>query len=121
MRNEVFLQLLDRPDESHKFNFGHVLIIGGSPGMVGAPLLAGKAALRTGAGLVTIASTSEVTDKLEKRVEEIMTLALPADTSGATSVLQEFVKDRRVSVVVVGPGLKPGPYSAALIKQLVQY
>ena len=121
MQHKTFSRLLDRRRDSHKYDYGHVLVIGGSPGMVGAPLLAGKAALRTGAGLVTIASTSEVTDKLEKRVEEIMTLALPADTSGATSVLQEFVKDRRVSVVVVGPGLKPGPYSAALIKQLVQY
>jgi hydroxyethylthiazole kinase-like uncharacterized protein yjeF len=120
MRNEVFLQLLDRPNESHKFNFGHVLIIGGSPGMVGAPLLAGKASLRTGAGLVTIASTDDVTDKLERRVEEIMTLTLPASPMQAAILLRGFIKDRKVSVLVIGPGLRANTFFTDLVEKLLQ-
>ncbi|HYH36259.1 MAG TPA: NAD(P)H-hydrate dehydratase, partial [Candidatus Saccharimonadales bacterium] len=81
MHPKIFSQILNRPADSHKYHYGHVLVVGGSPGMVGAPLLAGMAALRTGAGLVTIASPPAVVDKLERRVKEIMTLALP--TPGA--------------------------------------
>lgn len=113
MDKEIFAKLLDRPADSHKYDYGHVLIVGGSPGMVGAPLLSGMAALRSGAGLVTIAAPAEVADKLERRVKEIMTLALPAD-------LKDFIKARKVSAVVIGPGLKPAPESAALLDQLIE-
>src|SRR5436309_2587147 len=106
MNKEVLKKLLDRRPNSHKYDYGHILIVGGSPGMVGAPLLAGKAALRTGAGLVTIASTASVTDKLEKRVEEIMTMTISNAPKAASSALAKFIPDRKVSVLVVGPGLK---------------
>lgn len=96
-----------------------MLIVGGSPGMVGAPLLTGMAALRTGAGLVTIASVANVTDKLERRVKEIMTLAVPDDADTAASKLTEFVRDRKVSVLVIGPGLAPGAFHAQLVKRLL--
>ncbi len=96
--------LLRRRADAHKYNFGHVLVVGGSPGMVGAPLLAGEAALRTGAGLVTIASHPEVIDKLEKRVREIMTLRIPPKASEAIKILNQFIRDRKVSVLIVGPG-----------------
>ena len=105
MDKEIFKRLLVRSINSHKYDFGHVLVIGGSPGMVGAPFLAARAALRVGAGLVTIASSKEVTDKLEKRVEEIMTLTLPP--TSALETIERFIKDRKVSVLIIGPGLKP--------------
>ncbi len=72
--------------------------------MVGAPFLAASAALRTGAGLVTIASTADVVDKLEKRVEEIMTCRIAGNVSEALKTLVTFVRDRKVSVMVLGPG-----------------
>jgi len=107
MDQAILHKLLDRPLTAHKYDFGHVLVLGGSPGMVGAPLLAGEAALRVGAGLVTIASAPNVTDKLERRVKEIMTLALPVGADDAVRTLASFVEMRKVSAVVVGPGLKP--------------
>lgn len=102
MFEAVWKKILNRPSNSHKYDYGHVLIFSGSPGMVGAPPLVGKAALRIGAGLVTIASAPDVVDKLEKRVEEIMTLRVKE-----TSDLVEFIKDRKVNSLVIGPGLKP--------------
>src|SRR5579884_2521576 len=113
MPNEVFHRLLQRPPAGHKYDFGHVLVVGGTPGMVGAPLLTGMAALRVGAGLVTLASTAEVVDKLERRVAELMTLRLSADARELT----DFIKARRVSVLVVGPGMPP-LFAAKVLSQL---
>lgn len=107
MDNDILQRLLDRPVQSNKYDFGHVLIIGGSAGMIGAPLLAGMAALRMGAGLVTIAAPDNITDKLERRVKEIMTLTLPKKQGEAVQSLQEFTANRKVNAVVFGPGLRP--------------
>jgi len=100
-------KLLERPDGANKYDFGHVLVVGGSPGMVGAPFLAAEAALRTGAGLVTIASRADVIDKLEKRVKEIMTLSLSNDLPAAAEEIMSFIAARKVSVIVIGPGQSP--------------
>ncbi len=118
VHKEVFRKLLDRQTDTHKYQYGHVLIVGGAPGMVGAPFLAARAALRVGAGLVTIASPKEVTDKLEKRVEEIMTLALPVDSSEALAAIAKFIKARKVSLLVIGPGLKSD--QADLARQVIK-
>lgn len=115
----ILSRLLERPLDSHKYKYGHVLIVGGSRGMVGAPLLAGMAALRTGAGLVTIASSGDVTDKLEKRVREIMTLELPSDGSDAAAKLEDFVLDRKVSVIVIGPGMAVKAEARTLVEHLL--
>lgn len=88
--------------------------------MVGAPLLAGMAALRTGAGLVTIATQSSVTDKLERRIKEIMTLALPDGSEAAADRIRRFIRDRKVSTVVLGPGLAVSAESRALIARLLK-
>ncbi len=106
-----------RRASSHKYNFGHVLVIGGAPGMVGAPLLTARAALRTGAGLVTIASSDNVVDKLEKRVEEVMTLRLPDNTAQAVKAIREFANARKVTALAIGPGLAAS--RIALIKALL--
>lgn len=90
--------------------------------MVGAPLLTGKAALRTGAGLVTIAAPAATASKLEKRVEEIMTLALPDSLDGsskAVAAILEFADKRKVSVVVVGPGLAVTGKNVAIVSSLL--
>ncbi|HSW85008.1 MAG TPA: NAD(P)H-hydrate dehydratase [Candidatus Saccharimonadales bacterium] len=97
--------LFARPKQSHKYNYGHVLVIGGSPGMVGAPYLTARATLRIGAGLVTIASNSSVVDKLERDVEEIMTLRLPADNKHAMDLVADFIFKHKVNTLAIGPGL----------------
>jgi NAD(P)H-hydrate epimerase len=113
----TLMHLFDRRPDSNKYDFGHVLVVGGAPGMVGAPLLAASAALRTGAGLATIAAAADVVDKLEKRVVEVMTLRLPEDNSEAFETLSDFIKARRVSAVAIGPGLDKA--RAGLVKDLM--
>ncbi|HEX3082356.1 MAG TPA: NAD(P)H-hydrate dehydratase [Candidatus Saccharimonadia bacterium] len=114
----VLRQLLHRPATAQKYDFGHVLVVGGSPGMVGAPLLSAEAALRMGAGLVTIAAPAEVADKLDRRVREVMTLALPDPPGAAAEVVRRFATQRRVSALAVGPGLRAG--ASALVLQLLR-
>lgn len=109
MHSQLLHRLTHRPANANKYDFGHVLIFGGSPGMVGAPLLAGEAALRMGAGLVTIASDAHTVGKLERRVAEIMTLALPdyAESEQTANALLTFAQNRKVTAVAIGPGLQP--------------
>jgi ADP-dependent NAD(P)H-hydrate dehydratase / NAD(P)H-hydrate epimerase len=117
---QTVLRLLDRPLHANKYDFGHVLVMGGSPGMVGAPLLAGEAALRVGAGLVTIASDAHTVGKLERRVEEIMTLTISERPKEAVDALATFIKERSVAALVAGPGLRPeyAPVVTALLDQV---
>jgi len=114
--------LVHRPKHANKYDFGHVLIFGGSAGMVGAPLLCAEAALRIGAGLVTVASDEKTAASLEKRVRETMTLALPnySVSHAAVDTLLEFARERKVKAVVVGPGLSPSAVDAvrSLVAQL---
>ena len=105
MNDALIKRLLVRDPQANKYDFGHVLIVGGSPGMVGAPFLAAMSALSVGAGLVTIASTTDVIDKLEERVVEVMTVRIPSDPIEAVATLETFISERRISVVVVGPGM----------------
>lgn len=75
--------------------------------MVGALYLAGMGALRAGAGLVTVASTKGVVDKLEERTVELLTLRLPGDVSEAADRIRRDIEKRHVTVVVLGPGMTP--------------
>jgi hydroxyethylthiazole kinase-like uncharacterized protein yjeF len=107
MPKKILQQLLERSPNANKYDFGHVLVLGGSPGMVGAPFLAAEAALRAGAGLVTIASHAGVIDKLEKRVKEVMTVRISSGVAMATDEIIKFVEQRKVSVIIIGPGQTP--------------
>jgi NAD(P)H-hydrate epimerase len=117
MYKQILRALLHRPRQANKYDFGHVLIVGGSPGMVGAPYLAGLAALRSGAGLVTVASTTEVVGKLEERTVELLTLRLPHDVKEAAERVKVYVQKRHITVIVLGPGMTPE--FAKLARELV--
>jgi hydroxyethylthiazole kinase-like uncharacterized protein yjeF len=82
-----------RPHDSHKALFGRVGVIGGAPGMVGAALLAGRAALKCGAGLVTLGVLDEAV-RVDFSTPELM-FALP----------ENLVADPGLTVLAIGPGL----------------
>ncbi|MDQ3821381.1 MAG: NAD(P)H-hydrate dehydratase, partial [Acidobacteriota bacterium] len=97
-----------RPD-SYKNTHGHALILAGSRGMTGAAALCGKAAMRAGAGLVTIATPASALPAVAPRsMPEIMTAPLAETSQGAISfeAVEEAVKlAGRANVIAIGPGL----------------
>ena len=74
-------RLAPRARDSHKGDFGRVLLIGGSQGMAGAIALAGMAALRSGAGLVTLAVPSACVHTVASFEPSFMAMPLPSDGS----------------------------------------
>ena len=92
-----------RTHNSHKGTYGHVGIIGGSHGMVGACLIAGRAALQQGAGSVTLGTLDDriVVDYVEPR----LMFAVP-----------ERLLNASLSVLAIGPGLGQSPRAHALLE-----
>lgn len=83
---EVRITFPPRPEEAHKGDFGHVLVIGGALDKAGGAGLAGIAALRTGAGLVTIASPRLAQPTIAGFAPELMTEGLPETETGTISL-----------------------------------
>lgn len=103
-----FPRLPTRDPESHKGDFGRVLIIGGSRGMSGAAALAGMAALRAGAGLVKIASADCCLDTVAAFEPSYMTIGLPHDDTGRIhGDARPAIEDLAASQTSIGcgPGL----------------
>jgi ADP-dependent NAD(P)H-hydrate dehydratase / NAD(P)H-hydrate epimerase len=100
---------LQRAADSYKGTYGHVLLVAGSVGKSGAAVLCGTAALRAGAGLVTLATPAEVQPIVAAAQPELMTQPLPATASGTIS--GEAVKAGRFNAVLQGKtvlGIGPG-------------
>ncbi len=100
---------------AHKFDRGHVLVIGGSPGKTGAPLLSAMAACKAGAGWVTIASP----EKINQMPPYITSEPLFLETGELqASALADFAKTRKVKAMVIGPGMMQSPFDQAGMKVL---
>jgi ADP-dependent NAD(P)H-hydrate dehydratase / NAD(P)H-hydrate epimerase len=110
---EIALALPRRARDAHKGSSGRVLVIGGGPGMPGAARLAGTAALRVGAGLVTVAGAAENIAAVTGATPELIYLPVSSITS-----LDEALA--AASVVAVGPGLGTGDWSMRLWAQVLR-
>ena len=113
-----------RPPSSHKGSYGRVLVVAGSTGMTGAAALASEAALRAGAGLVTLATPKHLNPILEGLLPEVMTLPLPETDVGslsvsATSTILEFAVKTK-SILAIGPGLSQHPETVSFVHQLIR-
>lgn len=113
-----------RPSASHKGTYGRVLVVAGSTGMTGAAALASEAALRAGAGLVTLAIPKSLNPILEGLLPEVMTLPLSETEAGSLSVaaaaaILEFAEKTK-SVLAIGPGISQHPDTVALVHQLAR-
>jgi len=111
-----------REPDSHKGDYGHVLVIGGSVGKSGAAAMAGMAALRTGAGLVTVACPKSVQPTIAAYAPELMTEPLDETAEGSISLLalrkREDLLDGK-TVVVIGPGLTSHPETQEFVRDFV--
>lgn len=111
-----------RTRDAHKGDFGHILIVAGSPGMAGAACLAASGALRSGAGLVTIAAPRSLNPVLALKPIEAMTLPLPETAGGALgSEAGETIlrAAARFDAAVIGPGLGRSPETEEMVRTLV--
>ncbi|HEY5733276.1 MAG TPA: NAD(P)H-hydrate dehydratase [Gammaproteobacteria bacterium] len=97
----------------HKGQCGHVLVIGGNSGMAGAPLLAGRAALRSGAGLVSIATRPQNTMGMVSAQPELM-------VHGIEEVRAVDRLIDNASVIVIGPGLGRDSWAHGLLDRVMQ-
>ena len=111
-----------RPADAHKGDFGHVLVIGGSVGKAGAAAMAGLAALRAGAGLVSVASPRSVQPSIASFAPELMTEPLPDTEVGTLSKAARQrieVLAHKKDTVVLGPGLGRNAETDELVRSLL--
>ncbi len=118
--------MTERPRDinSNKGKFGHVLLVGGSYGKAGAPSMAGLAALRAGAGLVTAAVPESLLNTVALVTPELMTVPLAQGAEGAVSLeaiagekLDTLMKG--IKVLAIGPGLSTRGDASAFVHAMV--
>ncbi|HXS15851.1 MAG TPA: NAD(P)H-hydrate dehydratase, partial [Polyangiaceae bacterium] len=113
--SDVRARLKPRLSSGHKGQAGHVVVAAGSVGTLGAARLASRAALRGGAGLVTIVNDAQAIALLQSEVAEVMTQVFDVD---APAPLQPQVLER-ADACIVGPGLGQSPLAHALFERVL--
>ena len=110
-----------RAADSHKGDFGRVLIVAGSLGKTGAAHLAALGALRSGAGLVTVAAPRSAVPIIASMGPEYMTEPLEETAAGTVDFSAlDRVLDMKADVIALGPGLGQDPSTAAFVQGLVE-
>jgi NAD(P)H-hydrate epimerase len=110
--------------DSNKGLYGHVLVLAGGRGKTGAAAMTGIGALRSGAGLATVASSTSAIAQIAAHAPEIMTEPLPETAEGSISMraldpsLLAVLTEKK-NVVALGPGMGRNPETAQLIRRLV--
>ena len=98
---------------AHKGEFGHVLIVGGGPGMAGAVRLCGEACLRSGAGLVTVATRAAHASAISAARPELMSHGVEE-----ARALRPLIE--RADVVAIGPGLGRDAWARSLLEDVLE-
>jgi NAD(P)H-hydrate epimerase len=110
-----------RREQDNKYTAGHVLVVGGSRGLTGAPSLTALAAMRADAGYVTVAAPESTMPVFEQRLLEAVKRPLPDDgglvAEHAADVVLELAE--KASAVALGPGLGRGAGPRALVRRLL--
>ena len=121
--DDLLDKIRNRKEDTNKGSFGHVFVLAGSKGLTGAAALTSLAALRAGAGLVTLGIPESLNAIMEVKLTEAMTLPLP-ETSASSLSLSALGKIKafaeKCSVVVIGPGLSQNKETAKLVRKLIQ-
>lgn len=114
----------ERRRYSHKGHYGHVLIVAGSKGKTGAALMAAKACLKSGAGLVTLGVPESLSDVFQSRVTEEMTLMLPDKGDGtlsrkASPKILGFLNNTS-DIIAIGPGIGVSAETIQIMKSIIK-
>ena len=123
LRVKSLPKLIPRKKNTHKGNYGRVLVLAGSPGMTGAAYLCCKAALRSGSGLVTLGVPKSLNFIMETKLTCVMTHPLPEtkaltlSNKGREEILKLCEKH---DVVALGPGLSQQPETKKLILWMIK-
>ena len=117
--------LAPRPEDANKGSFGHVLVLGGSIGKAGAAAMSGMAALRSGAGLVTVATPKSAQTTVAAFAPELMTEPLEETVHGTVSFaslegINPQVLSLKHDVLALGPGISRNADSAEFVRVLVE-
>ena len=116
-------KFLQKKLDAHKGDCGHLLIIAGSTGKTGAAILTAKAAVRSGAGLVTIAVPESINQIIESCVTEAMTYPLPETSkkiikADTFNIIKKLLKGK--NCITIGPGLGTENNTKKLIYKLIE-
>ena len=112
-----------RPRNSNKGMYGHVLVVGGSVGKAGAAAMAGFSALRTGAGLVTVATPRSVLNTVAGFHPELMTEPLEETETGSISIQAKAAFEQiaaHKTALAIGPGISQHPETVEFVRTVVQ-
>jgi len=121
-RDQTLPRLPERARDAHKGEFGHVLVVAGSPGMTGAGCMAASAAARAGAGLVTLALPRSLNLVAELALSSVMSLPLPETPDGVLGEAAADVVLQRAAdftVAAIGPGLRRAEETQQAARRLV--
>jgi NAD(P)H-hydrate epimerase len=118
-RTSMREMITPRSPESHKGDFGRVLIVAGSPGKTGAAHLAAMGCLRSGAGLVTVATPAACQPVIAAMAAEYMTEGIQAGEDGLDPGDVERVLELARDVLAIGPGIGQGGGTREFVKQIV--
>jgi NAD(P)H-hydrate epimerase len=119
---DVRLWFPPRPRDAHKGTYGHLLVLAGSLGKTGAAALAGRAALRSGAGLCTVAVPASQQPVVASLGLEYMSEALPETLASSLAPDARgyiLASCSRMDAVAIGPGISPDLGTQALVRALV--
>jgi len=114
--------LIPRRGDSHKGNFGHILVIAGSTGKTGAASMASEAALRSGAGLVTLAIPETLNPIMEMKLTEVMTEPIPDEGRGffgKASMDKLLSLCQGKDLMLLGPGIGTHTETVKVVEEMI--
>ncbi len=118
------IQLPKREKDSHKYKFGHNLIVGGSVGKSGAVILSALASTNAGAGLTTVFVPQDINQIIEENLIEEMSIPAPSSngmfSKKASKYLREIIKNGKFSSITIGMGMGVSEGTISLVKETLK-